>query len=173
MDTDIIILKMNYTRLYKILKWVVAINLFVFLLIYKDTLKNAVILIVPLLFILVLGIFGIVFHLIKSKHDQFIRIEIENRQIVKYFEKNECLYTFNVSDIQSITYYEFLKSYPVASIDLKNKMNIYLSNLIDVDILFTLNDQIEKENFVSHFMEELWNPIFSVQNQLNLLNNQK
>ncbi len=48
-------------------------------------------------------------------------------------------------------------------------MNIYISELIDIQILFSLNDQIVQEEFVSNFLEELWNPIFSVQNQLKLL----
>jgi hypothetical protein len=121
------------------------------------------------IFISIICFISLLFYTLKYRHDKYIKIEIENNSIIRYYEKNQCLYTFEISDIQSITYYQFLKSYPVASLDLKNKMNIYLSDLIDIQILFSLNDQILQEEFVSNFLEELWNPIYSVQNQLKLL----
>ncbi len=168
MNSDIIVLKAENKWIKNVIWYVVSIFLVVFILLGERFFNSFTIIFLTII-VLVLLLFNFIIYRIKIKHDQYIKMEIENKSKIKYYEKNECLYTFDVSDIQSITYYEFLKSYPVASIDLKNKMNIYISNLINIEILFTLNEQIEKGNFVSHFMEELWNPIFSVRNQLNLL----
>jgi len=173
MNSDIIVLKTENKWIKNVIWYIVSIFLVVFILL-GERFFNSFTIIFLTIFVVVLLLYNFIIYRIKIKHDQYIKIEIENKSIIKYYEKNECLYTFNISDIQSITYYSFSKySDPVLSIDLKNKMNIYVSDLINIQIFFTLNDQIEKEDFVSHFLEELWNPIFCVQNQLNLLNNQK
>lgn len=202
MNSDIIVLEAENKWMKNLIWTVVSISMVVFILMGEQFFNLFTIIFLTIV-VVVLFLFNFIMYRIKMKHDQYIKIEIENKSIIKYYEKNECLYTFNVSDIQSITYYFLLGKLrpvdfllrnvdtvdsslrnvepvnsslrnvePVLSIDLKNKMNIYVSNLIDIEILFTLNDQIERENFVSHFMEELWNPIFSVRNQLKLLNNQ-
>jgi hypothetical protein len=172
MNSDIIVLEAENKWMKNLIWTVVSISMVVFILMGEQFFNLFTIIFLTIV-VVVLFLFNFIMYRIKMKHDQYIKIEIENQSIIKYYEKNECLYTFEVSDIQSITYYLLLRNVePVLSIDLKNKMNIYMSNLINIEILFTLNDQIERENFVSHFMEELWNQIFSVRNQLKLLNNQ-
>ncbi len=169
MNSDIIVLKLENKWIKNVIWYIVSIFLVVFVLLGERFLNSFTIIFITIS-VVVLLLLNFIIYRIKIKHDQYIRIEIENKSIIKYYEKNESLYTFDLSDIQSITYYSFSKySDPVLSIDLKNKMSIYVSDLINLEILFNLNDQIEKEDFVSHFLEELWNPIFCVQNQLNLL----
>jgi hypothetical protein len=173
MNSDIIVLKAENKWIKNVIWYIVSIFLVVFILL-GERFFNSFTIIFLTISVVVLLLLNFIIYRIKIKHDQYIRIEIVNKSNVKYYEKNECLFTFDISDIQSITYYSLSRyNDPVLSIDLKNKMNIYVSDLINLEILFTLNDQIEKEDFVSHFLEELWNPIFRVQNQLNLLNNQK
>lgn len=103
-------------------------------------------------------------------HDRKIVLIIDEDNNVFYYESNKLIYKFNISDIVSISYFTALKfGIGYSSLNLKNEISIYVSNLIDISSLIKNNSKIEEENEVIFFFEELWNPIYKVENQLRLL----
>ncbi len=108
MNSDIIVLKAENKWIKNVI-WIVVSIYLIFFVLLGERFFNSFIIIFLTIIVVILCLFGFIIYRIKIKHDKYIKIQIENNSTIRYYEKNECLYTFNISDIQSITYYQFLK----------------------------------------------------------------
>lgn len=103
-------------------------------------------------------------------HDKNIVIIIDEDKNVFYNESNLEIIKFNVSDIVSISYSNAVKfGMGYCALNLKNNISIYVSDLIDIHYFLNQNPKIETEMELIFFFEEIWNPIYKVENQLRLL----
>lgn len=48
------------------------------------------------IFISIICFISLLFYTLKYRHDKYIKIEIENNSIIRYYEKNQCLYTSDI-----------------------------------------------------------------------------
>lgn len=139
---------------------------------YNFIWNNNIVIIIYFVFFFLLVVIPNILLFICYYHDRKIELMIDEDNNVFYYETNKLIYKFNISDIVSISYFTALKfGNGYSSLNVKNEINIYVSNLIDISFLIKNNSKIEIENEVIFFFEELWNPIYKVENQLRLLNN--
>lgn len=154
------------TVLKRVLENIFYISLSLLVIGYFNNLEFRSLLFIILIIISVFSLFSFIINYICYKHDSKIKIEVIGENI-NYFEFNELLLQFKIDDIQSITNFSFLKNdSKFYSINLKNKVEIYLSDLFPMQDYLTKYSEIEREEYPSYFLNELWNPIYSIKNQI-------
>lgn len=172
MKTNII--KLNHSKVnnIKILYGIFSVLLLLPLII-DITFFSKIIFIFCYLFILTLFfIIPFILFNICFKHDKKIYLKIDENKNISYFHSNIKIYKFSLESIESVTIYSAPRYFhEFYSINLKNNINVYISYLSNIELLYILKPDIPITQTQCILFEELWNPIYKVENQLRLLNN--
>lgn len=141
-------------------------------LIININLFSRISILIGYLFIVIfLFIIPFILFMICYRHDKYIKLIVEDNENISYFESDELLFKFKLDDIESITIYSAPRYFhEFYSLNLKNKITVYISYLTEINLIYKLKSNIEKEIIQCIVFEELWNPIYKVENQLRLLN---